>query len=110
MLNAAIAALCAGISVSDGQSLEACEKVFQAVSIQYGVDKKAKHIEKKVTKTAEKMARRHLPEEAALVMTGMYTVLIAQEIRFSTRKIPFIQSTAISVRPQTVMLTLSWNL
>ncbi len=110
MLNATIAALCAGIAGSNGAQAveyrEACEKAFQGASIQYGVDKEAKKLEK----NAEKLARRHVPDEAAMFITGMYTVMVAQEVRISTKAVPLVQSTAVIMKINSVMLVLSWSL
>jgi hypothetical protein len=106
MLNAAIAAVCAGIMTYPNNAREACEKAFQAASIQSGVEEKSEVLRRYV----ESEAKKRVPQDAALAVTAFYTVTFSKEVRLNTGQLPFVQSTTVVIKPQSVVLTLSWSL
>jgi hypothetical protein len=104
MMAPVIAAFCAGIHLQ-GDGYEACKKLYEAVSVQYGIDRTLNGY----AKLTEAKLRQRVSEEVAAATVAFYTVAVRQEVRVSTGDVPFVQSTVVTMRIESVHLTVSWN-
>lgn len=109
MMSVIIALSCSGIPSGQENYKVACNKAFEAVSIQSGVQKRVDNFEKVVTRAAERDARRYVPNEAIGPIVALYTVAIAKEARISTGSVPYVDSTTLIIREDRAQLRLAWE-
>lgn len=104
MIGSLIAAAC--VSAGSPAAYQACTKTFEAVSIQYG-------IERDVSTFAKKTERRLLERtsrEVAFGFAALYTLGIKQEVRIGIGNASNAQSTALVFKPSEIQIVLSWSL
>lgn len=84
---------------------QACEKTNEAISLQYDLDKKIEVL----SKAAEKRAIQMVGERPGLVIIAIYTVTIKQEARLATGSIPLVQTTVLTVRKDSGVVSFLWD-
>jgi hypothetical protein len=105
MMSAIIAVACANMTSYETKYRDACEKAFEAGTIQSGLWEKTDTFSESI----ERKARAKMSRQTVMVGTIAYTLFIGREARLSTGRIPYVDSTILVLREKEIAIVFTWS-